>query len=510
MVGGAADDNLDFLAVEQAAMTSSRQRGYLLAILAIAILLRSIGLNERGIQYDDAFSYFLSIQSLPAIVQGTAADTMPPLYYFLLHFWAKIITELWFLRLLSILLTLASLWLLYRIVALLAGSRAALWASLFAAVSPLQMYHGQDIRMYALLEFCQLGYAFSLLKAWNSEPNSGKQARGWWVGAVLFGAGAMYTHNLAVFGLTAPNFFLLVKRDWKTLRKLFLAQTAIGVLALPWLFLIPGQISKVQQAFWTPRPGLVEVFQAVLMWFIHLPLDDVWMAVGAILSLQVFVLTLVMLWRYRRANQASGYLLAWTFFPPLILFALSYLIRPVFVPRGFLVSSMTFYGLAGMVAARSGSLGKMLGASVVLAAAISLPFFYTFAEFPRSPFRELSDSLQKNIQAGEVIVHDNKLSYFPGHFYQPNLEQAFLADFPGSSNDTYALQSQQAMQIFPAPDLDTAIGTADSVYFVVFSRAIEEYQAGGEEHPAIAWLEEHFHQTDMTAFNDLLLIHFQR
>ncbi|NMB69386.1 MAG: hypothetical protein GYA20_11565 [Chloroflexi bacterium] len=509
-MGGSADDYLDFVAVKQAVMTSRRQRGFLLVILAIAVLLRCIALNGRGIQYDDAFSYFLSIQSLPDIVRGTAADTMPPLYYFLLHFWAIISPELWFLRLLSILLTLASLWLLYRIVALLAGTKAALWASLFAAVSPLQIYHAQDIRMYALLEFCQLGYAFCLLKAWGSETNTGKPTWGWWIATVLFGAGAMYTHNLAVFGLAAPNFYLLVKRDWKTLRKLLLAQAAIGALALPWLLLIPGQIAKVQQAFWTPRPGLVEAFQAILMWFIHLPLTGVWMALGAILSLQVFVLTLVILWRNRKAIRASGYLLAWAFFPPVILFAISYLIRPVFVPRGFLVSSMAFYGLVGMVAARSGVLGKMLGISVVLAAAISLPFFYTYAEFPRSPFRELSGALQNTIQAGEIIIHDNKLSYFPGHFYQPDLAQVFLPDDPGSSNDTYALQSQQAMQIFPAPNLETAVGNADGVYFVVFSRAIEEYQAAGEDHPAIAWLEARFHQTGQTAFNDLLLLHYQR
>ena len=65
------------------------------------------------------------------------------------------------------------------------------WASLFAAVSPLQIYHAQDIRMYALLEFCQLGYAFCLLKAWGSETNTGKPTWGWWIATVLFGAGAI-------------------------------------------------------------------------------------------------------------------------------------------------------------------------------------------------------------------------------------------------------------------------------------------------------------------------------
>jgi hypothetical protein len=58
----------------------------LLAIFLLGLALRCINLVGRGIQYDDAFSYFLASQNLNAIVMGTAADTMPPLYYFALHF----------------------------------------------------------------------------------------------------------------------------------------------------------------------------------------------------------------------------------------------------------------------------------------------------------------------------------------------------------------------------------------------------------------------------------------
>lgn len=65
-----------------------RSRWTLPGILAFGLALRLIGLESRPLFYDEAFSYFLSIQPFGKIVQGTAADTMPPLYYFLLHGWA--------------------------------------------------------------------------------------------------------------------------------------------------------------------------------------------------------------------------------------------------------------------------------------------------------------------------------------------------------------------------------------------------------------------------------------
>ena len=55
-------------------------------IMLLGLMLRILFIDSREITYDDAFSYFLSRQPLPVIIGGTAADTMPPLYYFLLHF----------------------------------------------------------------------------------------------------------------------------------------------------------------------------------------------------------------------------------------------------------------------------------------------------------------------------------------------------------------------------------------------------------------------------------------
>ncbi len=144
----------------------------LIGILLVGLVLRCIDLQSRGIIYDDAFSFFLSARSLPEIVQGTAADTMPPLYYFLLHFWMSLGQSLWYLRGMSVLLSLASVVMLYWLVRDLLGKPAGLAAAFIAAISPLQIYHAQDLRMYALLALCQVAYAFFFTRIWKNSQQS--------------------------------------------------------------------------------------------------------------------------------------------------------------------------------------------------------------------------------------------------------------------------------------------------------------------------------------------------
>ena len=503
----------------------------LAGILLVGLVLRCIDLQSRGIIYDDAFSFFLSAQSLPAIVHGTAADTMPPLYYFLLHFWMSLGQSLWFLRTLSVLLSLASVVFLYGLGRTLLGEPAGLAAAFIAAISPFQIYHAQDLRMYALLALCQMAYAFFFTRIWQrSQPHRAgnlaaevddpdhKQARKPslnlgldWLALVISGALAMYSHNLAIFVLVVPNLFLLARREWRLLGRLMAAQALIGLLALPWLILLPGQIAKIQTAFWTPRPGVVEIIQALIMFCAALPLPGIWLIIGAILSLQITVMVIIE--GLRRSNRDSGLslLAAFAILPPVLLFVVSYIMRPVFVPRAFIFSSLAFYAIAGGLVVKKWPKGPgvLIGAGFILAACVALPYQYTFNEFPRSPFEQASTYLTKKIQPGDVVIHDNKLSYFPFLYFERSLPQAFLADAPGTANDTLAFPSQQAMQIFPASDIQSAVGSHARVYFVVFRQTIQEYLAGGySDHPQLAWLKQHYHLQGQVAFNDLEIYQF--
>lgn len=483
-----------------------------LPALLLGLLLRLIGLESRSLQYDDTFSILLAARSLPEIVRGTAADTMPPLYYLLLHSWMLVGQSAWFIRLLSVLLSLAAIWIFYHLVKLWLGKSAAGWGAFLAAIAPLMLYHSQDVRMYALLVTLQLGYFWFFSRLWLAK--SEQQFRwGSWAGLVACGAGAMYSHNVAVFALCVPNLFLLLRREWKMFFRLLAAQLIVGLLALPWLLLIPGQIAKVQKAWTLPPPGLVEVIQAIIMFTASLPLAVPLLAIAMVLSLQIFVMLALELWRGRKQPPSVLFWLLLLFVPPVLLFTASYIMRPVFVPRTFLVSSLAYAALAGLVISRTWSrgVGKLLAAAFVLAAAISLPSHYLYDQFPRSPYRQVTTYLEGQVQPGERVIHDTKLSYFPCHFYAPDLPQVFIADPPGSPNDTFEPGSQQAMQIFPQPDLPAAVGESNEIYFITFSQTFNEYQAMGlAEHPSIAWLTKHFRQVDRQVYSDLEIYHFQR
>lgn len=363
--------------------------------------------------------------------------------------------------------------------------------------------------MYALLGFCQVAYLALFTRIWKAAPGSKNTLA--WVGLILSGTAAMYSHNLAIFGLVTVNLFLLFKRAWKLLGRLLIAQLMIGVLSIPWLLMVPGQLQKIQAAFWTPRPGLTEIVQAVLTFTIHLPLTGGWMTFGLTASVLVLVFTVYINWKSGKKNDGLQLLASVGLLLPATLFVVSYLIRPVFVPRGFILSSLAYYGLIGAAVARTWQvgMGKPLAVVYLAAALVTLPFFYSFESFPRSPFQQAAVYLKAEANSGDVILHDNKLSYFPMHFFERDLPQKFMPDTPGSINDTYALASQQAMGLYPQQDLDQATSGAESIYFVTFTETVLEYQSLGQaQHPTINWLGERYQLVDMKPFGDLEIYHF--
>lgn len=487
--------------------------GLLIGIIILGGFLRLLFINTRNIQYDDMFSYFLSRQSLGEIIKGTAADTMPPLYYFLLHYWGLISQEIWFLRLLSVLLSCGVMVTLFFLIRKLFGFTAGLWATFFAAISPLQIYHAQDIRMYALLAFLEVLFYYFVILAYTTEI-SDRQRLGYWLGAILSGAAAMYTHNLAIFGIVAPNLYLLIKRDWKKLRSLLFVQFMIMLVSIPWLVMLPGQIQKVQNAFWTPRPGIVEIFQSIIQLTSNLPISPTWLLmVASVISAQVFLLVYYLAWKNKVDNENVKLLVILSLLPPALIFVFSYLIRPIFVTRVFIYSATVFLGLAGVATAINWKkkIGVMLAILVIVNSVIALPGLYLYDGFPRSPYKAAADHLKSEGMRNLSVIHDNKLSYFPMRYYLPEANQRFLADEPGSSNDTFALASQTAMGIFPEANIEKAVDNSNGIVFIVFTKAISEYvQNGFENHPVLTWLGKHFTLVDKVVFGDLEMYYYVR
>jgi len=481
----------------------------LAALIAVGFILRVTALSTRGIWYDDAFSFFLAQRDPTAIIAGTAADTMPPLYYFALHLWMILGTAVVTLRLLNVLVSISIVFLTFKLANLLFDTRVAATATLLTVASPFHIYHAQELRMYGFLCLNLLLYLLFFSRIYLKRVD-----HAWldWIGLTTAGALAMYSHNLAAFTLLSADLLLLAKRRWRLLGHLMLAQGGILLLASPWLVMVPGQIAKVQRAFWTPRPGLLEVVQALITFHTDLPLPR-WM-LGIAVAVTVLFLTVVCynLLRKRRQDPRVQLLAAFTCLPPMLLFALSYAMRPLFVPRGFILSSVAYYILAAVVLVDHAPrlVHSTLLVSFVAAALLALPSTYTFGEFPRSPFRAAVGFLQTEIRSGDVVLHDNKLSYLPMHYYGRDLPQVFLPDEPGSHNDTLAPATQDAMMIWPIKGLQQVAEDTPRLWFVFFARTAKEWEERRGQHPVLEKLKRKRQVVDRATFNDLKIMLFER
>ncbi len=432
---------------------------------------------------------------------------MPPLYYLILHFWKMAGTSVAFLRLPGIIFSLGIIYLTYVMVEKAVNRGAAVWSAAILAVSPLQYYHAQDIRMYSLATLLILGWNWGALEV--SRVDHPLRLPAWkWICLVLCGAGALYSHALAGFGFLAPYVYFLLKKKWKHFVWMGAAGSVALGLYLPWLAMVPGQIAKVQKAFWTPVPGIVEVLQTIIMAFGDIPAPPVILGIVLFSAICVTVLSVISLTRNRGSN--GGLLLfgLMTVIPPVCLFVLSYLMRPMFVPRAFLSAYVGMAAVLGIILSRSRTAEKIfIGGFIALCAICTLPYSISFDRFPRSPFLAANQHLLQSVGTDDVILHDNKLSYFPSKVYSPELNSRFLADEPGSANDTLADQSMKALDIEAYATAEDAIEGYKRIFFVVFSQTIDEYSIAGG-HPVMKYLAGKAGEPVRYEFGDLFILEY--
>ena len=508
-----------------------------LAIAGGAFALRLIALGQRPIWYDEAFAVLYAEKPFATMLHGTvtqvggaAADVHPLFFYTILHGWMEAVGQSPIaVRMLPVLLGTATVAMIYLLARRLFNGRVGLVAAAIAAVSPFQIYYSQEARMYALLGFAATAMAYFFVRAWTDNRRLD------WLAFGFFGAMTLYAHNLGVMFVAGLDLWIawvwLTQRAWRwhRLRAVLLSHLLMIGLFAPWLAIVPSQLGKIQQAYWVEQPGITQLVQTLLVF--HFAYDNEalpgWLLPLALLA-SVLVLTMVLfeLLRQRRnlqadleqagwpRNQRLWFLALLAFVPILLTFVASQ-IRPVYIIRALLPSSLAYYVLAaGVLAARSVPKAIKWGLLVpsVLIIAVSLANHYTYAQFPRPPFDRAAAYLRDQYGPDSVIparwagtiVHSNKLSFLPTYYYDRSLPQAFIADEPLSPSDTLAYPTQQALGLFATPDLATATQGFDHVWFVVFRRAIGEYQdAGYTTHPQLAWLDQHYTLVQIVPFNDL-------
>jgi mannosyltransferase len=470
------------------------------AILILAFFVRLLGIASRPIWYDEAFAILFSQKGLSAMLYGTlaptgigSADIHPLGYYTLLWLWMKAFGEsLVATRLLSIVAGLISIYLIYLIAfEALSDAKTARLSMLFAALAPFQIHYAQEIRMYSFLAM------WLLLATYAYQRGSKTGHWRWWGLFSISAALAQYTHNLAAFYLIALAFLPIIQKNWRTLRAMIFAGLGALVLYFPWAVQLPAQLSKVQNAYWVERPDISKLFTLLLVFITNTPLPAGSVAVVLAMALIIVMIGFIQTIRYsRQTSKKDGlWLLYFSFTPPLLLFLFSQW-RPVYIERALLPSGAIFcIWLAWVItktnlpnAAQYALLG-LLGIS----SALGIYQHITYHDFPYGPFSGLDTSLQQHMEPGDVIVHSNKLSMLPALLFDHNLPQSFIGDQPGSRTDTLASATQQVLGIKAESDIQSATRNSKRVWYIIYQRSIEEYEANGFPiHPDIKYLDAQY------------------
>lgn len=483
-----------------------------LAVVFFAFALRLVGLNTRPLWYDEAFAVLFAEKGFRAMLAGTltpvagaAADVHPIAYYLALNGWMRVFGESPFsARLLSVFAGLLAAAAAYGIGRQLFGRRAAITGMLIAAASPFQVNYAQETRMYAALAlFCSLTVLFFVRVVARSR-------RELWAGVAASAALAMYVQNLAAFFLLAFGLSTLPRP--RTFAKVAAAGAAAFVLWLPWFLNLPGQFAKLRQAYWVARPNFVTLLQTALVYHAGEEMIEARVLLPLALFTAIILPILFVFHLLKSRNDPAARRAAWLAAiaggAPALLFLASFY-QPVYIQRALLPAALMYAVAIGWLLASNSApavIRWLLGGLLGITTLAGLGAHYTFAQFPRPDFPAAVEFLKQNIAPGDVILHSNKLTYFPMHYYDRVLPQAFLADPPGSGSDTLALPTQKVLGLYALAEVDTAAAGADRVWFVIFKKAIEEYAP--DPHPHLAWLHNNFLLIGTKQIDDLAIYEF--
>ena len=124
---------------------------YLSLIIILGFILRMVPVLNNGFWHDEACSFFISGEnSIKELTLG-ADPVHPPLYYFLIKFWSKLNTSILFLRVPSVVFSLVSIFLVFKIAESLGvNSLYGFLSSLLFSFSAFQIDYAWQARMYTL------------------------------------------------------------------------------------------------------------------------------------------------------------------------------------------------------------------------------------------------------------------------------------------------------------------------------------------------------------------------
>jgi hypothetical protein len=473
---------------------------WLLLFTSLGFGLRVQALGFQPLWGDEGWSFYLASQSLGQLLNLTALDIHPPLYYIFLKGWLSVMgpgaEEARFLSviagtlLIPVVGGLGRRWF---------NPLAGIMAAAVTAVAPLAIYYSQEVRMYGWVTLLGAMSVYFCLKNEALEQARAPLAarRPVQLAYILSTTAALYTHYYAIFILLFQGLYLLLVHRRAFFRPYFSLFLVIGLLYLSWVIYTGTRLinyvenKRNVEGYLSLNPVRFVGDHLVTFSLGHLPADlQPYVGWGALPFVLIASLGLMdtLLWRSSGSQtgvrgleetpeekRKSFFLLYLYLAIPLFL---GYLINqiypftPRFYERTLLLAAPAYWLLLGAglawLAKRQQLLAGALASLILVLLGVSLFSFYGTNRYPHEDYRPLLRDI-----AARATPEDTLLASYQWQmgFYQaylpvprPNL---FMA--PGWGKDWSADAGGHPRLI---EDLETIFARSPRLWFPA-------YQASG-------------------------------
>ncbi|MGC1308968.1 MAG: glycosyltransferase family 39 protein [Phormidesmis sp.] len=392
-------------------------------ILTVATVLFTYQLGREGLWIDELYSIRDASQNPFDVYQTTRKR---PLYYLLLMGWMQLGSSDAWLRSLSVIFAIVSVFLIYRLGRRLAGEETGLVAASLLTLSPLFINHAQEVRMYVLSLCMGLAGTLFLTEALLTEPSqqpSQKSLAGWSFFRLL----AIYTVPLNVT-LLLPDVLIILLRFWRQRTVLIRFGAWLGLLLLLWSPTVlrvaaaarPNTEYAISRAKYLAPPGLNNLVYPLKFWMVAPqivrtgPVAHLFYKAFTLLVAGVLGAGLIR----KHKSPAVLWMLAWFVLPLIPIIIFSRISAQLWEPRYVLFVSPYLFLLIAAGFTRLWRQWKPAAAIALtlylFAMAWALSYYYSVQN--RSDYRFNVETIEQYEQAGDAIVWgyewDEPLQYY--------------------------------------------------------------------------------------------------
>lgn len=393
------------------------------SIIILAACLYFYQLGTESLWIDELYSIEDAQKGIPELLSTSTR----PAYYILLHVWMLFGTDEAWLRGLSVIFALVTIFLVYKLGSHLIDDSVGLLAAGLMTLSPIFINHAQEVRMYGLSNCLCLGGTLAL--SITLERIRAASLISWLVLRIL----AVLTTPLNIFLLIPDGILWLWKLRKHRQVMIIFALAGLGLvgLSLFWIYLQWESIFSYFQDWSSgqPKPGIANVIARLTSFTARWPLRTVSSPLSHFYKLYTVMLVGILGFSFTFVNPKYNpkvfRLAAWAFLPAGALLTISWLLSPIWLPRYllFVAPYLLILLAAGFLGIwrKQRKLAIVITLMYIFAMGAGLENYYSSSVAYRANWRGVTQMIAQEEQPGDVlaaIISHSRPSLALKHYYQ--------------------------------------------------------------------------------------------